>query len=150
MARLMNAEWVIGLADSKLDPELLQAYLETEYRAGELVLRIGELNEGLRQIHTHHGVTSSAFVTAWNPYSQSLSPSENGQRHAQLQQLVHARPWHALEGVGQHPSNSWDGEASLLVFGPSITDAEAMGRKFEQNAIVWCAEDAVPRLVVLR
>jgi hypothetical protein len=150
MARLKNAEWVIGLTGSQLDHELLQAYLETEYRAAELVLRIGESNDGLRQAHAHRGVTSSAFVTAWNPYGQSLSSPENGQRHAQLKQLVYARSWQALEGIGQHPNNGWDGEESLLIFGLSLDHAEVVGRQFEQNAIVWADEDAVPRLVLLR
>lgn len=150
MARLKNAEWVTGLRESQLDHDLLRAYLETEYRAGELVLRIGESNDGLRQTHAHFGATSSSFVTAWNPYGRLLPCSENRQRHAQLRKLVHARSWQALEGVGQHPNNGWAGEEGLLIFGFCLHRAEVVGRQFEQNAVVWADQDAVPRLVLLR
>ncbi len=52
--------------------------------------------------------------------------------------------------IGQHPSNSWAGEESFLVFGVSLEAAKALGRRFEQNAIVWSAADAVPQLILLR
>jgi len=34
--------------------------------------------------------------------------------------------------------------------GISQGDAEAMGRKYGQNAIVWAEDDAVPQLILLR
>jgi len=55
-----------------------------------------------------------------------------------------------LEGIGQHPANDWDGEASFLVFGLSLNDATTLCTQFEQNAFVWSGADAVPRLILLR
>jgi hypothetical protein len=37
-----------------------------------------------------------------------------------------------------------------LVFGLTLEAAKAMGRTLEQNAIVWSAADAIPRLILLR
>jgi len=54
------------------------------------------------------------------------------------------------DGTGRHPSNGWAGEASYLALGLSQEAAEAIGVRFEQNAIVWSGSDAVPRLVLLR
>lgn len=52
--------------------------------------------------------------------------------------------------IGQHPSNAWAGEESFLCFGISLEAAKALGRRFEQNAIVWSAADAIPQLILLR
>ena len=41
-------------------------------------------------------------------------------------------------------------EPSLLVLGITLNDAWSIGVEFAQNGFVWCAPDAVPRLVLLR
>ena len=56
----------------------------------------------------------------------------------------------ALRGIGQHPTNAWPGEPSFLVPGVTRRDAQALGRQFEQNAIVWSGRDALPELILLR
>ena len=66
-----------------MDPGMLQAFYETEYRVHTdpaVVLRIGEPSPMLRALHAAHGVTTSAFVTACNPRSQQLSESANRAR----------------------------------------------------------------------
>ncbi len=55
-----------------------------------------------------------------------------------------------IEGIGQHPSKQWPGEASYLVFGLELEAAKTLGRALRQNAIVWSDADAVPRLILLR
>ena len=39
--------------------------------------------------------------------------------------------------------------ASFFVLGVSCAAAQSLGRKFEQNAILWCGPDAVPQLFLL-
>jgi len=41
-------------------------------------------------------------------------------------------------------------EPSLLVFGLPLETAGPLGKKLDQNAIVWCGGDAVPELILLR
>jgi len=41
-------------------------------------------------------------------------------------------------------------EASFPVLGLSLKASRALGRKHEQNALVWCTKDAVPQLLLLR
>lgn len=58
---------------SIIDPATIQAYHETHFIIeGDtpMTLRVGERNEALAALHKEVGVGFSAFVTAWNPYSQ--------------------------------------------------------------------------------
>ena len=131
---------------------LLRAYAETEYHVladPPVVLRIGKYNEGLAELHRAHGVMCSAFVTAFNPYSEPLGDADNAMHEAQLMAQLHARGLPYIEGVGQHPSGNWPGEDSVLVLGIGRDAAAKLGAEYRQNAIVWCGADAVPELVLL-
>jgi hypothetical protein len=136
-----------------VDPRLLSAYSETEYRVvGSLsfVLRIGYTSEPLARAHAEQQVTCSAYITACNPHSASRSDADNHRRQQALAAELTRRGLVFLPGVGQHPTNGWPGEASYLVFGLSLEEAMALGREWEQNAIVWAGADAIPQLVLLR
>jgi glycine/D-amino acid oxidase-like deaminating enzyme len=131
---------------------LLRAYRETEYHvhaSTPFTLRIGVRNAELHALHEAHGVRASAFVTACNPRSEALSTAENATRQQQLREAVRQFGLTCLDGAGQHPTNGWPAEPSLLILGLDRAAAEQLGRRFEQNAIVWIAADAIPVLVVL-
>jgi hypothetical protein len=136
-----------------IDPALLQAYGETEYRvdaAPPLVLRVGRAHPGLAACYARLGVDCAAFLTACNPFSRRLADAENAVRQACLRQLLahDGRTW--LPGAGRHPDGAWPAEPSVFVPGLAREEASAIGRLFEQNAVVWCGADAVPQLVLLR
>jgi sugar phosphate isomerase/epimerase len=136
-----------------IDPSLVQAFRETEYRVhGDppFTLRIGEACAALRDAHKRYGVDCSAYVTALNPFSQALEDAANGARHAALGRELNQRSLTYVEGVGQHPSNQWPGEASFLIFGFSLEAAKSLGTRLEQNAIVWNGDDVTPQLILLR
>jgi len=141
------------LSDTTIDAATIQAYRETEYRVhGDepFTLRIGEANPVLAAVHKQHRVDSSAYVTAYNPYSQALDDAANAQRHAELGRELRLRSLVAIEGLGQHPSNRWPGEVSCLILGLTLEAAKVLGARHEQNAIVWSDADAVPQLILLR
>ena len=136
-----------------IDPEILAAYRETEYRVmGDqpFVLRVGRHCPQLLGAHRQYAVSSSAFITACNPLSQALSEADNAERQDRLAAELRARNLVFHPGIGQHPSNCWPGESSFLIFGLSSEAAKALGNKFDQNAIVWAGEDGVPKLILLR
>jgi len=138
---------------STLHAELIRAYLETEYRVHGtpgFVLRIGVASPELRALTAQHGVTTSAFLTAWNPQSRALDPKANAARQAELAEEIARLGLVHLPGVGQHPSNGWPAEDSFLVLGLELDAAKALGARFEQYAIVWAGADGVPHLVFLR
>ncbi|MEM5341153.1 DUF3293 domain-containing protein [Paraburkholderia azotifigens] len=140
-------------SDSQIPRETIQAYLETEYIVfddASTTLRVGRANPQLVALHKAHGVACSAFITAWNPFSQTCSAEFNADRQQalarELAQLGHV----VIEGIGKHPSNNWPGEASFLVLGLSLDAAKSLGTRYGQNAIVWSTDDATPQLVLLR
>lgn len=139
--------------DSALDPAMIQAYRETHYRVDgsrEYTLRIGHYSEALQHAHHLHEVTCSAYITAYNPYSVTKTEAENVRLQQALEQELLDRKWVFQRGFGQHPANGWPAEPSVLIFGLNLDAAKELGRRFEQNALVWNGADAVPRLVLLR
>jgi hypothetical protein len=140
-------------SDSDIPRDTIQAYLETHYQVlGETpaTLQIGQFNPVLAALHDACHVACSAFVTACNPFSQSLDSQANAARQAALAHELEALGLTGIEGIGKHPTNNWPGESSFLVLGMTLDAARALGKKHGQNAIVWCGADAVPQLVLLR
>ena len=138
---------------SPIDPALLQAYLETHYfvlGVRPLTLQVGVANLSLAALYKSLRVESCAFVTACNPWSQALEPPLNLEHQAALARELHHRRLTFVEGMGQHPSGQWPGEPSFLVWDISMEASKAIGAKHDQNAIIWCGPDAVPRLILLR
>ena len=138
---------------STIDPNTIQAYRETEYRVlGDslVVLHVDEANPALLALHHRQNVSSSAFITACNPYSQVFDAHSNANRQAALAEELRGRQLHFLPGVGQHPSNQWPGEDSFLVFGLSLEDSEVLAHRLEQNGFVWSGPDALPQLILLK
>ena len=140
-------------SDSIIDQRSIQAYLETDYQVlceVPVTLNIGVANAGLAALHRSHSVESSAYVTACNPFSQALDDSVNDARQEVLARELHHHGLTYINGIGQHPTNGWTGEQSFLVLGLSREDAKMLGARHEQNAVVWCDQDAKPELVLLR
>lgn len=132
---------------------LIQAYVETDYvvhTQPAITLRVNEQSPQMMKLHKQHRVACSAFITAFNPYSQSCTPEVNLSLQQELISELKVRSLKFIEGVGQHPSNTWSGEPSLLVLGLSLEAAKILGSRFEQNALVWIGTDGVPELVLLR
>ena len=139
--------------DSAIDQATIRAYLETDYvvRAEPpVILRVGESSPGLSAIHRAHRVDCSVFITACNPYSQSLQEQENDRRHELLMQELKLRSLASLQGLGSHPDNGWPPEVSCLVLGLNLEASKNLAARFEQNAVVWSAADAVPQLILLK
>jgi len=133
--------------------DLIEAYRTALYRvtgtAAPFVLRVGRHSAELEALHGRHGVDCSAFLTAWNPASQPTSSSDNEAAEARMTAELQRRGYAWFPGVGEDPSGEWR-EASVLVLGLARAEAEAFGRTYGQNAIVWSGPDAVPTLVLLR
>jgi hypothetical protein len=138
---------------SAIDAGSLQAYRETDYRVLEglpTTLHVDAVCPELLLLHARHQAHCSAFITACNPLGRRAAAALNAQRQAALQAELSRRKLVAIRGIGQHPRNDWPGEPSFLVMGVTRRAARALGRQFEQNAIIWSGPDAVPELIPLR
>ncbi|MFL6571882.1 MAG: putative toxin-antitoxin system toxin component, PIN family [Burkholderiales bacterium] len=131
-----------------LTPALIKSYERAFYALDSgTVLRIGVRDAGVDRLLEARGVATAAFVTAANPRGEACARAENDAAMAALRASL-ALPW--LPGEGRDPEGRWSAEPSLLVLGMTRADAEALGRRLEQNAIVFIERGRAPELVLLR
>ncbi|HTY93989.1 MAG TPA: DUF3293 domain-containing protein [Steroidobacteraceae bacterium] len=116
----------------------------------EVVLRVGVPCAPLAHLHRAQATDCSAFITACNPLGRLGDPAGNALRQDALREAVSRLGLRAIPGVGQHPRGTWPAEASFLIPGLTRVAAEALGRRFAQNAILWCGPDLIPQLILLR
>jgi len=141
------------MTSTKLHPALLQAYRETDYivHAGpNFVLHVDQPCAGLVAYYALRGIDSGCVITAWNPCSQPLGDAENETRQQLLEAQLSQAGWQWLRATGAHPDNQWPPELGCFVEGMDIDAANEWGRAWEQNAVIWCGADAIPRLRLLR
>ncbi|WP_311394669.1 DUF3293 domain-containing protein [Caballeronia sp. INSB1] len=112
-----------------------------------MTLRVGERNEALASYTVKPGL--SLAPSASNPYSQKHDDDLNARRQEALADELAKLSLRVIEGGGKHPVDEW-GEPSFPVLGVSLEAARRLGVRYEQNALVWCAADAVPQLLLLR
>lgn len=141
------------ISESAIGEDLIQSYLETDYHVDSellFILRVGVASEPLTQLLQRYQCDCAAYLTACNPFSRNVGNADNAARQAALAKELAGRSLKFLNGEGQDSQGKWPGEASFVVFGLSLEPSRALARKYEQNAFVWCGQDAVPQLVLLR
>jgi hypothetical protein len=130
--------------------QLDQAYRATAYvvRLPEslLTLKIDEPSEILGQLLTDGGYPTWAFISAQNPGSCLLDETENSMRHQTLLAAVNQLGLIHFEGTGIPPTPDWPPERSLLILGIKQHEAHALAVQFGQNAVLFGAQDGIPRL----
>jgi hypothetical protein len=128
---------------------LIQAYKNTKYKVfnPNLEIQIGVMNKDLNELMSKNNASEWAYITAFNPYSKVLTDLENKDRHHELQEVTQS--FLTYEGHGVGTDSSWEPELSLLVIGVSKEEAIILGKKFEQNAIVYGKVDSTPELLIL-
>lgn len=139
--------------NSEISQETIQAYQETEFRVfaeNSLVLKISQKSDELLTLYKVTHSETCAFVTACNPMGGLVSEEENSELQKQLEEEIKFRGLTYIAGEGKHPVGDWPGESSFFIFDLSLESAKTLGKKFNQNAIVWCDKDAVPQLILLR
>ena len=141
------------MAQSEISQEKIEAYDSTLYRAGlgtdEFILRIGEHSPELATRYEAFGANCALFITAFNPFGQKQDENSNENAHERLGKQLRDDSDHVIKGVGFDPTGAWS-EKSYLAFGIDAARAEELGRLFQQDAVVWIGEDAVPQLMLLR
>ena len=132
----------------ELDRELLFGFLRTSYRvfAWGLRFRIGRLDALHAGWLRDRRIRSFAFITAWNPLSTDHPAPVNDLANRALEHalqragLTYCPAFHVADDP-EAPS-----EASFWIENIDPDQAVALGRQFEQNAIVFWQEGGVPEL----
>ena len=142
------------MSGSKIPAGLIEAYKRTHYlvyfEGFEIGLRIGEPSKQMAELKQTAAAVGGAFITAENPFSQSLTASENKVRQDRLRQDLAALGAAVIDGAGQGDDPSWPAEASYAAIGISPDQACELGLKYQQNAIVWIDATGTAELLLLR
>ena len=135
-----------------IDKSLLTAYLNAEYvvfAQPEFIMHVDEYSEALHDLLQVKSYCQAAFITADNPFSHALCESQNSVRQAALKQDLQSLGLPFIDGVGTDKHGDWPAEKSFLVFDVDKRTAIKLAVKYEQNAILWIDETAVPQLTVI-
>ena len=135
-----------------LDPKLRAAYEAADYVVfgePELVFRIGRPNADLDALLEADGALGAAYVTAANPRGLQTGAADNLAAVEALLEDLSAFSCSCYPGEGRDPEDLWTPEPSVLVVGIERSSAEELGRRLEQNAIVFVEKGQAPELVVL-
>ena len=137
---------------SSVTNELREAYRSTHFNVLEpkqFTLRIDVFSHELAVLYREHDVSTAAFLTAWNPYSETTAQPENERAQKHLLVSLGEIGATVLAGIGEDASGQWPGEPSALALGISRDQAVLLGNEFKQNAIVWAGDNCIPELVFL-
>lgn len=129
---------------------LLEAYKNTHYTTElGMTLFIGRSNAELEVFMESKGYREAIYITAWNPFSQVLTATENASRNQELLKDVEQETlsFHIEKGIGKDPSGNWPGEESFLLVGLCKEIGHRLALKYEQNAFVYYPRNGVAELV---
>ncbi len=135
---------------SQLPAKLFQAFTETHYivhHEPPFTMNIGVFCPDLEKLMAERKTLCAAFITAWNPFAQQLSCTENEARQHTLKANLTERGLAFIDGIGQHPGNNWPGEPSVLILDMGREAAKALAGQYEQLAFVWADQTGVPSLM---
>lgn len=138
---------------TELSEELVAAYSSTNFEVHaetRFVLKVGEFNENLKLIFSQLNQMTACFITAYNPESIEQSVFENDSAQGKLYEDLVSLDCTIFNGFGSDPDGNWEGEPSYFASGITLIDAKNLGKKYRQNAIVWCDQKCIPELVLLR
>lgn len=138
-----------------LSDTLIQAYRDTDYwcagldGSGPISLRIGQEQPLLNVLYALFRVDCAAFITACNPMGEAISDAENTLRQQRLKAELTRMGYTCLKAEGRPLRPGWSPEPSWLVPGMPREAAHAVGRRYQQNALVWLGPDHIPALDLL-
>jgi hypothetical protein len=140
---------------TELSRTLVNSYRVALYRVvtgnnKSFILKIKKKSGDLEALMKSHNLFTGVYVTAYNSRGKQTEPHINVRQQKLLSGDVRRTGLPFLEGFGEDPTGRWKSEPSFLVLGITLEDAEALGQRYGQNAIVWMEDDYVPRLVMLR
>lgn len=112
-----------------------------------IVLRIGEKSTALDALLAQHQATEWAFITAFNPNSETHPTEQNLALTLKLSQRIHAAGYAMLEGHDHSDCDAWRDEKSFLILAIEREAAREIGCEFGQVGIVCGRRGEAPELV---
>ena len=141
------------MPETAIHPDTIAAYKATDFCVdGDVpfILHIGEPCAALANLYAKENYASCAFISPCNPFGETADSNQNESRQAAFGRMLEARGLPCREGAGRDPRGKYPPEPGFLVLGTGRDEAIALGSELRQNAIVWCGEDCIPQLILLR
>jgi len=118
-----------------------EAYRRTLYRAGDVLVRVGQRSRSAEAWMAAHGAREAGFITAWNPMSRVMPPAWNAAAQAMLRRDLRGRPM----ALGEGSLGRWREEMLLVALPPR--DLLRLARRHRQAAVVTLRRRRQARLV---
>lgn len=151
LLRLRTSE---AYPESAVHPDTIMEYEATQFIVNDRLQFRLDLHRPCPELQALYQLCrcqTAAFITAWNPAGQCVTEAENADRQRQLMSYLDdsgVTYFHGY-GKGSNPLKNFCDE-SVLAMGLTEDQARRYGELFDQDAIVWAAQDAVPKLLMLR
>ena len=135
---------------TKIVNSLIEAYENTNYyiyHDTEIIINIAKKNIDLINLFKDKNLISASIITAYNPFSKIMTEEQNLSAQLQLKKMIEDSNLSYLDAIGQDIKKEWPGEPSFFIENISKENAIKLGRKFNQNAIVWVDKNLIPELI---
>ena len=134
-----------------LNESLISAYKATSYIVwdSDICIRIGQPSQELDDLLEEHAYSEWCFITAWNPKSTPLTQQQNKANNQILEQELDQRGYSYFKGQGEADEGNWPAEESFLVLGTPKKNAIALGKQFEQHAILYGKHQQAAQLILI-
>lgn len=128
---------------------LLEAYKATcfEIIQAKIEIYIGKENKAFETFLIENEITNWCFITAWNPFSNALTNKQNIALNKSLS--LDLKDYKLFQAQGKDTIGSWPPEPSFFVANIIEDQAIALGKKYQQNAIVYGTIHETARLITL-
>lgn len=136
-----------------IEPDLLNEYMSANYHVYSeqpFIFKVSQYSADLKKLMHEFKKKSAAFITAFNPQSEELSLKKNQIRNQKLELEIQRFNFNYIKGDGRCDESDKVGEESYLIFGITQDQSTNLGINYNQNAIIWCSEDAKPQLLLIR
>ena len=136
---------------SRFNLPLCQAFKSTDYIAelpdGYFVFHIGQDKPATTSMMDRFGITTFAYITAWNPYSQIADSTKNGEANISLENELKRSGHQYFPCNGTDPSNTWPAEPGFIIFNCDRRWLKKLARRYRQHAIAYATKGRLPRLL---
>jgi hypothetical protein len=132
-----------------ISKELLVCYQATCYSIlnPKIDIYLDKENKELQTFLIEQNFHSWCFITAWNPFSKALTLDENTSLNKKLE--ADLNNYTVFPAEGKDTLGNWPPEISFFVVNISREQANFLGKKYEQNAIVYGEVEKMAELIIL-
>lgn len=128
-----------------------ELYRATDYHCPDAAVTVkpGFSSETMARLTAGLPEKGYAFITAWNPGSEPVSSARNLKQNSMLEKIITQKQYIYFEAKGIPHQQGWQPEDSFLILGITRDDAAALGREFNQRAILYGRGAEPPQLLFM-